>query len=427
MSDLAKQFEAIESKLDKSLNGQEDAKQKAASFETKLTGVETSVKEVKDNVATVEKSVKETETSLKTEIKVIADEVDKIKADSAKILGGQGQRVKSFNERIAEAVEENQDNVQKFLKGETKRLNLELKAVGAVSTANVTGSTNYGGINEGKFISNPNTMTHVRSLIPTRQVGSGTDYYFMYENGAGEGSIAATSETTAGASATTQATGLKPQFDVDLAEASVPFQWIAGWMLMSRKAMINIPGFIAFLQSRLPQRLLDAEDAQILYGSGTSPNIKGILTSGNFVAGQAAGTTALVEKIIKDITLLEDTYKRIANGIALRPSDYNGMFINKASGSGEYDLPAGVTIVNGQLTILGVPVAKTTALTAGDYVVGDFQNGAELLIQEAMNLQFFEQDGTNVRTNQITARIEEYAALPVYGSTFFIKGSSALS
>jgi HK97 family phage major capsid protein len=390
------------------------ATDKAASLELDVEG---KIKAANDKVAAIE---------------VKFDEIDKrikeseIAAQRTRLA--EETRGKSFEDRLKEAVDENHDNVQKFIKGENKKLNLELKAVGAVSTGSVSGSANYGAANDGKLVPLQNQIGHIRNLpnFTVRPYGPATDYYFMKEV-AGEGSIAPTSETTSAASATTQATGLKPQFDIRFAEASVKFEWIAGWMLMSRKALMNIPGFLSTLNARLPEKLLDVEDAQILYGSGTSPEIKGILTSGNFVAGSAAGSTPLVEKIINDITVLEDTHKRLANGILLRPAQYNGMFLNKATGSGEYDLPPGVTFVNGVLYILGVPVAKTTALTSPDYVVGDFQNGAELLVQEAINIQLFDQDGTNVRTNQITARIEEYAALPVYGSNFFVKGSSALS
>lgn len=132
----------------------------------------------------------------------------------------------------------------------------------------------------------------------------------------------------------------------------------------------------------------------------------------------------MVEKIIDDLSLLDDTYERQANGIIMRPSSYYSFFKNKATGSGEYDLPQGVTFVNGVLYILGVPVATTTALNTGDYVVGDFTNGTDLLIQESMRLEFFREDGTNVRTNQVTLRIEETIALPVYGSTYFVKGDT---
>jgi HK97 family phage major capsid protein len=304
---------------------------------------------------------------IKDEVKATVRALDilqiRVKSGTAKPT----ESVKSFNERIAEAVEAGTDQINKFNRGEIKSFTLEVKgqtisqeqkAVGALSTANVTGSTHWGAQSRPGIIMNQNQITHVRTLLPVRSADAGTDYYFMRENGNGEGSIAPTSEATAAATPTTQATGLKPQFDIDLVESSVKFETIAGWMLLSKKAMRNIPNLMGFLQARVPEKLMDAEDAQVLYGNGTSPNIKGILTSGNFVAGSAAGTTPLVEKIINDISLLEDTYKRIANGIAMRPADYYGFFKNKATGSGEYDLPQGVQFVNGVLYILGIPVAK---------------------------------------------------------------------
>lgn len=326
---------------------------------------------------------------------------------------------KSLEQALIEAVEAKHDDILKFGRGEIKSMELEIpkfdqKAVGTVTVSNVTGTTNWGAQARNGIIMNQNTLTHVRSLLPVRPIGPGTDYYFMKENGAGEGAPAAVAE---GAT--------KAQFDVDLVESSVKVETIAGWMLATRKAMNNIPGFLGFLQARLPEKLMDVEDAQILYGNGTTPNLKGILTAGNFTAGSAAGATPLVEKIINDLSTLEDTYKRNATGIVMRPADYYGFFKNKASGSGEYDLPQGVVFVNGVLYILGVPVAKTTALTANDYVVGDFVRGAELLVQEGMRLEFAYEDSDNFRKNLVTIRIEETVALPVYGSDYFLKGSSA--
>lgn len=365
------------------------------------------------------KASEEEVTKLKNSVEDLEKELTK-KIDEAIVkMNNKGDKVEkseTFESVLAKSIEEKHDEIQKFARKETKKVELEvnLKAVGAFGTGNVTGSTVWGAIQRpGGIIPNPNTKTHIRSLLNVLPAGPGTDFYFMRENGVGEGNPAPAAEAAN-----------KSQFDLDLVEASVKFETIAGWMLMSRKAMLNIPGLMSFLNLRLPEKLWDVEDAQILYGNGTSPNLKGILTSGNFVPGQAAGTTPLVEKIIKDMSLLEDTYKREATGIAMRPADYYTFFLNKASGSGEYDLPQGVSFVNGVLYILGVPVAKTTALNQYDYVVGDFERGAELYQQEAMRIEFFEQDGTNVRTNQVTVRIEETVALPVYGPDYFIKGSS---
>lgn len=361
------------------------------------------------------------EAKFKADIKVVQDHADKLDMELQNGKGANGKD-ETFEQILGKAIEKETDNFKKLERKEKgAKVVLELdvkgvKAVGAVSTANVTGSTHWGAQARPGIIMDPSTVTHMRQLMNVGSAGPGTDYYFMRENGAGEGAPAPVAE---GAT--------KPQFDVDLVESSVKFETIAGWMLISRKALNNIPGITSYLSTRLPEKLFDVEDQQVLYGTGTSPQIKGILTSGNFVAGSAAGATALSEKIINDLSVFEDTYKRRANAIVMRPIDYWSFFKQKASGSGEYNLPQNVVYVNGQLLISGIAVARTTALTTGDYVIGDFANGADLLVQEAMRIEFFEQDSTNVRTNQVTVRIEETIAMPVYGSTFFMKGSSATS
>jgi hypothetical protein len=120
---------------------------------------------------------------------------------------------------------------------------------------------------------------------------------------------------------------------------------------------------------------------------------------------------------------LEDDEERDANGILLRPVDYYNFFKNKATTSGVYDLPANVVISNGQLFISGVPVYVSTAQASGKYIVGDFKMGAQLLIQNAMRIEFFEQDSDNVTKNKITARIEEDIAFPIYGDNYFVYGN----
>lgn len=420
-AELLKRMEEMKSALEISLE-----EKSGKNTEAKLKAINETIEEFKAAIAkkdSAEKLTAEDIKQIKSDLDITIKSLDKFQM-WVKNNGAQRVEVevKSLNERIKEAVEENADQIAKFNKKEIKSLVIEIKAVADVSVGNITGGSVWGSQYRPGIIMNQNTMTQMRELITVSNAGPGTDYYFMRENGAGEGSIAPTSEKGT-AAATTQATGLKPQFDLDLVEASVKFETIAGWMRVSNKAMKNIPNFVSFLQKRLPVKLMDVESSQILYGTGTSPEIKGILTAGNFVAS-TSGATVLVEKIIDDLALLEDTYKRLATGIAMRPVDYFGFFKNKAAGSGEYDLPQGCIFQNGILYIMGIPVAKTTALTTGDYVVGDFVMGTELLVQDGIILKFFEQDGDNVKTNSTTARIEETVALPVYGPDYFIKGAS---
>lgn len=320
---------------------------------------------------------------------------------------------KSFGSVLAKEMEAKMDDLAKFERKETKSFSLELKAVGDMTTANVTGGNRYGQIMNDTIRMNPNRKVHMSDILPGGTIGPGNSFTFMRENGVGEGNPAPVAEG-----------GNKAQFDLDLIEATVQVETIAGWLRISRKMLNNVPGMLSYLNQRLPEKFQRVLDSQVLYGNGTTPNLKGILTSGNFVASDASAAAPLIEKLINDISDLEDTYERDANGILLRPKDYYSFFLNKAVGSGEYDLPQGVTFVNGQMYLFGIPVWASTAINSPDYVVGDFNMGAQLLTQEGMRIEFFDQDANNVTTNKITVRIEGNYALPVYGPDYFIKGDS---
>lgn len=364
------------------------------------------------------KALEEEITSAKSQSQKATDAIDELRkvVASVKSTAAAQPEQKSFNQTLKEAIEEKTDDFGRMARGEQKRVSIELKAVGDISVSgNVTGSV-WGANYKPGIIELPKRKVHMRQVLNGGSVGTGTDYYFM-KQGTEQGAFAPTAE---GAS--------KPQVDEALVESSVKIEQISGYARVTRKAMNNIPGFISFLQSRMVERLLVAEDNQILYGTGTSPQLKGILTSGNFTASTSSATV-LAEQLIDDIAALEDTYQRNANIILLRPQQYYGFFKNKASGSGEYDLPKNVMIVNGQLYINGILAVPTTALgiNAGtpnttDYVVADL-SGADFLVQEGMKLEFFEQDATNVTTGKVTVRLEETVALPVYGSDYFIKGT----
>ena len=405
--ELKQEFEAIKTGLE--TKTATEVKTAIDAFEVKFDKASEAQKTAFD---TELKSVKEAmELKFIADIKAVQDHADKLdlKLQAKQIETKSGD----FNDELAKAIIEKTSEIEAFRDKKSQRVELEVKAVGDFTTANVTGGNRYGQIFSPEIIMRPSRKVHMDEILPGGSIGPGNSFTFMRENGVGEGEIAPTAEGA-----------LKAQFDLDLVEATVQIETIAGWIRVTRKAMSNIPGFISYLQRRLPQKFRNVLDQQILYGNGTSPQLKGILTAGNFTASTATITLPLIEKIITDVAVLEDTYEREANVILLRPSAYYSFFLNKASGSGEYDLPQGVTIVSGRLYFMGIPAYATTALTSPDYVVGDLE-GAQLLTQESMRIEFFEQDGTNVRENKVTVRIEGNFALPIYGDTYFVKGSTA--
>lgn len=388
----------------------------------KVEAVEISVGEVKETI----ESVKSELLSLK-DASIKKDEADKKNQQwiDAQIARGQahainGNQSKDFNQVLAEKLEKFTDNIDAMSKGNQqgrKDFSIDLsgtdfqtKAVGDVSIANYTGGTR--GLTQLRdgIIPGVSRKIHVRDILPMGTAGPGTEFVFMKENGAGEGAIAPVAE---GAT--------KPQIDMDLVEASVKFETIAGWLRVTRKAMNNIKGFTSWLQSRLPEKLLLIEDALLLNGDGVSPNIKGLQVAGNFTAATGAATIN-IEQIVQAMSQLEELERGEATGIVVRPSDYYNMLLLKDS-QNAYTQPGIVTVTSdGVLRVLGTPVIKTTAQTVDKFLVGDFRMGAQLLVQEGIRVDFFEQDGDNVRTNKVTVRIEETIAFPVYGADYFVFG-----
>lgn len=116
--------------------------------------------------------------------------------------------------------------------------------------------------------------------------------------------------------------------------------------------------------------------------------------------------------------------KRAPKVIIIHPDDILLIILNKSTGSAEYDLLSCVTVSStGGLSILGVPVVDTIAQTQGQFNIID-SNGIVMGIRENLNIRFFEQDSSNVRTNKITIRAESRITLANHSASNVIKGVS---
>lgn len=316
--------------------------------------------------------------------------------------------VKSFGELLMEGVQENEGKLKELKKGSS--VSFQLKAVTDMTFANSfpTADSSVAFVRPG-IIEIPKRKLHIRELLPSGSMGAKSTFDYVKETAGEEGPE------------TVNEAAQKNQFDLDLQEVSVPAEWIAGFVKVSRNMLDDVTGMTTFLQSRLPEKLLRVEDDQILNGNGTRPNLSGITDTGNYTAFAGAATID-VEQLVQAIAQLEG-YDREANGILLNPADWYAIWLTKASGSGEYDLPSNlVTKVGNSMFIAGVPVYRSTAMTVDKFIVGDWSMGANFIIREPARVEFFYEDGTNVQTNQVTVRIEERVALPIYGSNYFIYG-----
>lgn len=314
----------------------------------------------------------------------------------------------SFNDAFATAMDENADNIEKFRRKEIKQFAMELKTVGDMSLSNIT---NLEAANvqllPGILPAAPRKL-HIRSLLPTGVMSTSAIHY-LQETGS-EGSVAAWLDNS----------GSKSQIDYDLTEEVAPSEFIAGYLRITRKALDDISAMRSYLQSRLLESYLDAEDNQLLNGNGTSPNLGGIITNAEAYAGFR---TIQVEKILDSVAQVEGNNHSV-NGILVSPEQFYALLMTKST-TNEYTLPKpdAVNYVNGQIFIAGIPVFKSTAMADDKYLVGDWAKGAQLFVRENPIVRFFEEDGTNVRENKITVRVEGRVALPIYYTDAFVTGS----
>jgi HK97 family phage major capsid protein len=215
------------------------------------------------------------------------------------------------------------------------------------------------------------------------------------------------------------ATVTKPVITPTIAPYTAKVEWIAGIIKHIEVSMLEDFGWAtSFLSNLLREELLKAEDNQILNGNGTSPQLDGLLANSEAYNGTySVGIEMIVDAAHRQ---LGDKFMT-ANAIVMSNADKVGIILNKASTSGEYNLPAGAMgYVNGRLMIDGIAVYGTPQMTAGQALVGDF-NQAVLAIRSAPRLRIFDQNEDDATKNYLMMRIEERIALAIRREGAFIE------
>jgi HK97 family phage major capsid protein len=376
-----------------------------SAFEGIKSEVNGAIESAKADNASALESVKAELEATKASISVVKDEIEKLEAKQNRSKMNQTE-VKGFNASLADAIEQNGDNLAKLARGEQKRSSfiLDTKAVGNMTEAvNLTGDITRQYANQVYAL--PSRKVHLRSLLPIGTINQGL-FTFPYESG-GEGAPAAQVQGSS-----------KAQVDFDITMKDAAAQYIAGYVRISRQMLDDIPAMTSFLQSRLLEKYLIAEDAQILSGDGTAPNLQGILGVATAATGAA---TVDVEQLVQAIAQLESS-NYSATGIMVNPTDWAAI-MNTKNTNAAYSLPASTVVTtDGNVSIAGIPLYKSTAIAVDKFLVGDWSMGAQIMQNQGISVQFSEMDGDNFTKNLITVRVEARIALPIYYAGAFVYG-----
>lgn len=313
----------------------------------------------------------------------------------------------TFKSALQEAIEGGA--IEGMLKGNSRSASMVVKAdmtTGADFTGEVIPADRVPG-----YKYDPTRPVHVRQLIPQGSTASDV-VRFVKESGYSNGA-AATAEGT---------TLTQSDFDMTASDANV--RKIGTYFRISEEMLADTPQLTSYLSARAPEKLLEVEDTQIISGSGSGANLSGITTDAAAfdLTGEFADAVDSANEF--DVLIAALNQLAIANysadTIMLHPTDFHKILLLKDS-TAEYikkDVYQGL-----QPQFNGVRVVLNTAITSGTFLVGNFAQGTQLWVRDNVNVEFFREDGTNVRDGFVTVRVSERVALTNYLPNAFVYGT----
>ena len=366
--------------------------------------IEKSNNEVVENVVVkaneiVKSEVSEMATKLNERLDAI--EVSNKKAFSAK-------KRMTFKGALNEAFENGA--IESLAKGNSRSASFEIKAdmtTGADFTGEVIPADRVPGY---KF--DPTRPTHIRQLLAQGSTQSDV-VRFVKESGYSNGAAA----TAEGVTLT--------QSDFDMTAEDANVRKIGTYFRISEEMLADTPQLTSYLSARAPEKLLDVEDTQILSGTGSGAQLSGIITDATaFAAGDLADSVDNANDFDVIVAALNQLAGANYNAdtILLNPSDFHKILLLKDTQNNYLK----DQVYNGlQPVFMGVKVVLNTAIPAGDFLIGNFGVGTQLWVRDGINVEFFREDGTNVRDGFVTVRVSERIALTNYLPNAFVTGDFA--
>lgn len=340
-------------------------------------------------------------------------------APEAKSVQEQEQR-RSFGQYVVES-----DGYKSMLNGQSKGVTVDIKVAGTIDEGTIPAFSGGGGLG-GQLVA-PQLLPGIvplkfQPLTVADLMASGTTnssaLSYVIES--------AFQDLTA----TVAEKGAKPQLDLTLTRRQDNVTKIANVAKVTDEMFQDAPAFESYLSNRMIFGVKRVEEAQLLNGNGTSPNLQGILNRTGLAPAvvTAVGLTALkaMEGIYNQITALRATSFVEPDAIVIHPTDWQTIRLGKdaqnqyyAGGpfTGAYGNP-GPSNVD---MLWGLKAVITTAIAQGTVLVGGFQECAQVFRRQGITLEMTNSNVDDFVNNLITLRAEERLALAVYRPAGFGK------
>lgn|GEM_PF-1644345 len=370
------------------------------------------------SVADIAKANKEAQDMIE---KVLGDKISK--ADFDKMEGAfkkqltelenKNTKELSFNGIFIEKHAKQIDEFKAMADGKLKSITMDIEKTPGVFTAvnslgGASAAANFAINNNEMIVPIARRRTHIRNIIG---MGTTDQSVFPYlRETPKEGAVG--TQNPEGAA--------KAQVEYKASLVYATEETIAAFQLTGRQTLTNVRGLSTFLNMVMLKDLMIKEDGQLLAGTGADGQILGFtvgaLTATNIPASFKKVTPTVYDAIAAAAATLS-AREYTANFCIVNPLTYWDMLTLKDN-DGRYQQNVIFDAQASILYVFGIPVIASTAVAAGEMVVGDSTHVMPMQ-REGITLRFSEEDGTNFQSNLVTARVEERILQAVLRSDAF--------
>ncbi len=221
----------------------------------------------------------------------------------------------------------------------------------------------------------------------------------------------------------------KPFSTLTTETAQTPVQVVAHWTRITRQLADDGQALAAFINARMVFGVDLAVENQLLTGNGTSPNLDGLMNTGNytvspFTLAQLGGSSATLLDLLRMCFAKVNSNNYRTSAVILNPMDFAALQgLKEANGSYLLGSPANSYA---STTIWGVRVVATSAMAEGKFLAGDFARAATIYDRMQTVLDIASQDQDDFIKNLYTIRAERRLALACERPLALIGGNLAL-
>ncbi len=387
------------------------------------------IKDISEQLGSIQAEVKSTSDTVKAEVKAAGEATVETKAALATVESTMAK----LDEKLIQVEKEQKRQLTVNAKAEVKTLGGEFiasdefkgfMAAGgrgnspSVEIKDITGSAASAGAlipeyRDQTVYMNPNRAIRIRDLVNTMPAMGDA--------------VVVTRELLFTNSAAPQAGQLVDKAKSDLTYENVTYtvETMAHYVIESRQVLSDAPRLQALVNARLPYGLDLLSDEQLLNGDGTGNNLLGLLVDPAIpTVGFTGGATAL-NHIRSAITTCQTNEYYNVNGIVLNPQDWET--IETATGTDEHYLMFSTPQAGSAQQLWGMPVIVTNAMPVGEFLLGDWSQGANLYQREGVTVRTSESHADMFIKNGVAVLAEERYAFGIPLPLAFCKGALTAS